>query len=48
MSIENVNRRGFLRFAGATAAGAVLPDFARGARRAANKPNFIIISLGHE
>ncbi len=44
MSIENVNRRGFLRFAGA----AVLPDFARGARRAANKPNFIIISLGHE
>ncbi|MHC4354012.1 MAG: sulfatase family protein [Planctomycetota bacterium] len=38
-----MNRRGFLRLAGATAAGVVLSDFAQGARRAANKPNFIII-----
>ena len=43
MRSENINRRGFLRLTGATAAGVVLSDFARGARRAANKPNFIII-----
>jgi hypothetical protein len=43
-----MNRRGFLRLAGAMGAGVVLSDFARSARRAANKPNFIITSLGHE
>jgi arylsulfatase A-like enzyme len=43
MRNENINRRGFLRLAGASAAGAVLSGFARGASRAVSKPNFIIV-----
>jgi len=44
---KNINRRNFLKLAGATAAGAVLPGCAnellQSAGRSANKPNFIII-----
>ena len=48
---KNLNRRNFLKLAGVTAAGAVLPGcadelssaFAKNERSPANKPNFIII-----
>ncbi len=50
MRSENINRRGFLRLAGATAAGTLalpvggsLKAKGFGEGRAANKPNFIII-----
>jgi len=38
-----MNRRCFLRVAGAIAAGTTLSDLVQGARRAASKPNFIVI-----